>query len=154
MFCAQNNNYATFTFVQGRSHSLGDRGAFHLAMIACVCFVMALLVVSPTSRPGSADWLTQQIDERVEQYESPDQTDVPMEVLDVRFAEDLHEEVVELTESTDDDETARCLLQFDEVPALDVPTLESHNGFSESSSGRALTPFRLRAFSTRGSPSA
>lgn len=94
-------------------------------------------------------WLTRQIDDRVEQIEAPNHTAVPMVRLDTRFAEDLREEVIELAEPTDDDETEHCLLR------LGVAAFGSQTGLYESSAGRAaLTLFRLLAFSSRGSPSA
>ena len=91
-----------------------------------------------------------QINDRVEQIEAPNHTAVPMVCLDIRFTEDPLEKVVELAKRTDDDETKTCLLR------LDVAAFGSQTGVSESSAGRALalTPFRLRAFSSRGSPSA
>src|SRR5688572_9424169 len=92
-------------------------------------------------------WLTRQIDDRVEQIEAPNHTAVPMVRLDIRCAEDLREEVVELAEPTDDDETEHCLLR------LDVAAFGSQKGLYVSSVDRALalTPFRLLAFSSRGS---
>lgn len=140
--------------VQGRSHSISDHGAFHLALIACVCVLMALLSGSSPTRLAGTDWLTRPIDDRVEQIEAPNDTAAPMVSLDIPFAEGLHKEVVELTERTDDDETERCRLRLDVVLPLDVPTFGSQARLYESSADRALTPFRLRALSTRGSPSA
>jgi hypothetical protein len=94
-------------------------------------------------------WLTRQIDDRVEQIEVPNHTAVPMVRLDIRFAEDLREEVVELAEPTDEDETKHYILRSDLV-AFASPT-----GLHESSADQAaLTSFRLLAFSSRGSPSA
>lgn len=94
-------------------------------------------------------WLTPQIDDRVEQIEAPNHTTVPMVRLDIRFSEDLCEEVVELAEPTDDDETEHCL------PRLDVAVFGSQTGHYVSSADRAaLTSFRPLAFSSRGSPSA
>lgn len=74
--------------------------------------------------------------------------------LDIRFAERFHQEVVELLEPTDDDETKRCLLRLGVVLPIDVPAFGRETGLYESAADRALTPFRLRAFSPRGSPSA
>lgn len=74
--------------------------------------------------------------------------------LDIRYAEGLHQEVVELPEPTDDDESKRCLLRLGAVLPLDVPAFGRETGLYESAADRALTPFRLRAFSPRGSPSA
>jgi len=55
---------------------------------------------------------SRQIDHCVEQIEAPNHTAVPMVRLDIRFAEDLREEVVELAEPTDDDEAEHCLLRL------------------------------------------
>ena len=140
--------------MQSRSHSLSDHSAFHLALIAFVCVVMVLLSGSSPTRPAGTDRLTQQIDDRVEQIEAPNQTAVPMVSLDTRFSEGLHEEVVELLEPTDDDENERCLLRSNVALRLDVPAFGSQTGLYESPADRALTPFRLRAFSSRGAPSA
>jgi hypothetical protein len=62
--------------------------------------------------------------------------------------------VIELAEPTDDDETKHRLLLLDAVLRFDVSALRSQTGLYESAADRALTPFRLRAFSGRGSPSA
>jgi hypothetical protein len=152
--CARHKFCATVDVVQGRSHSLSDYGAFHLALIAFICVVMVLLSGSSPTRLAGTDWLTRQFDDRVEQIEAPNHTPVPMVSLDIRFAEGPHEEVAELLESTDDDETERCLLRLDAALRLDVPAFVSQTGLYESSANRALTPFRLRAFSSRGTPSA
>lgn len=136
--------------MQRRSHSLSDHGAFYLALIAFVCGVMVFFSGSSLTRLAGTDWLTRQIDDRVERIEAPNHIAVPMVALDTRFAESLHKEVVDLPETTDDDEFEYCILRLDVVPPLDVAAC----GLYESSVDRALTPFRLRAFSTRGSPSA
>jgi hypothetical protein len=131
--------------MQSHSHSLGDRRAIHVALIAFACVVMGFLSgSSPTTR---------QIDTRVEQVEAPNQTAVPMICLGVRFAEDLHEELGESAELRDDeqdeDETKHYILRSD-LAAFGSPT-----GPYESSADRAaLTLFRLLASSTRGPPSA
>ena len=134
--------------MQSRSHSPSDHSAFHLALIAFVCVVMVLLSGSSPTRLAGTDWLTRQIDDRVEQIEAPNRTAVPMVRLDIPFAEDPLEEVVELAEPTDDDDTEHCLLR------LDVAAFGSQTGLYESSADRAPTPFRLLVFSSRGSPSA
>lgn len=138
---------ATVGVVQGRPHSLSDHGAFHLALIACACVLMVLLSVGSPAQPEGTDWLTRQIDGRVELTEPSNHTAVPMPPLDIRFAEGIDEERNELFEATDDDETAHALLR------LDIAALESQTGLYESSADRAPTPFRLRVFSSRGSPS-
>ena len=151
--CARNNTCATVDGMKGRSHSFSDRSAFHLALVAFACGVIGLLGGSSPTRLAGTDWLTRPIDDRVEQVKAPNHTAVPMLSFDSQLAEDLHKEVVELTEPTDDDETERCLLLGVGLP-FDVPTLGRQAGLYESSADRALTPFRLRAFSGRGSPSA
>ena len=134
--------------MQGRSHSLSDHSAFHRVLITFVCVGMLLLSGSPTRLAGT-DWLTRQIDDRVEQIGAPNHTAVPM-VLDIRFAEDPNEELVELAEPTDHDKTKYYVLRLDVAPFGS----ESRTGLYELSADRALTPFRLRAFPSRGSPSA
>ena len=115
---------------------------------------MVLVTGSSPTRLAGTDRLTRQSDDRVEQIEAPNQTAAPMARLDSRFAEDLLDDVVELAEAREDDETKHCLLQSDAVQQLDVPALSSQTGLYESSADRAVTRFRLRAFSSRGSPSA
>lgn len=151
--CARNNTCANVDEMQGRSHSISEHGAFY-ALIACFCVVMALLSGSSPTRLASTDRLTRSINDRVERIEAPNRTAVQMVSLDFRFAEGLHEEVAELSETTDDDEIERCLLVLDAVLRLDVPTFGSQTGLYESPADRARAPFRLRAFSGRGSPSA
>ena len=73
-----------------------------------------------------------------------------MGALDIRSSDRLPEEVVELAESTDEDETKHCIV---EVLRFDVTPFGNKPGLFESSAERAPTPFRLRAFSNRGSPS-
>ena len=137
-----------------RSHSLSDRSAFHLALIAFVCVVMGLLSGSPPTRLAGTDWPTRQIDDRVEQIEAPNHTAVPMVRLDIGFAEDLHEELVELAEPTDDDETDEDETKH-YILRSDLAAFRSPTGLYESSADRAaLTRFQLLAFSSRGSPSA
>jgi hypothetical protein len=69
--------------------------------------------------------------------------------LDIRFAEDLREGVVELAEPTEDDETSHCVLPLDVVLRFDVAAFGSQAGLYESSVYRPLTRFRLRAFPSR-----
>lgn len=146
-----NNICATLNVVQGRPHSLSGRSAFHLALIAFTCAVMALLSVgSPTGLAGT-DRLTRQIDHRAGQVGAPNHTAVATVHLSLRCAEGIHEQVVELTEPADEDDTDHYLL---EVLRLAIVPFESQTGLSESSADRAVTPFLLRAFSSRGSPSA
>lgn len=72
------------------------------------------------------------------------------DTIDVCFAPELHEEVIELTESDDydDDESFHYLLPFetffwDGQKYFGEPSLEQK---------QVDTPFHLRAFSNRGSP--
>lgn len=150
--CVGNEICVSVNVVQGRSHSLSDHRAFYLALIAFVCVLMGVLSGNSPARLADTDWLTRHIDDRVEQIKAPDHTALPMVSLDTRFAEDFLDEVVELAETTDDDETRHCPLLLDTVPRFGG----NQTGLYESSADRALalTPFRLRAFSTRGSPSA
>lgn len=133
--------------VQGRPHSLSSLGAFHFALIAFVCAAMALLSGSVPAHPVGADGLTRQVCDRVEQVPGLNHATAPVSRLDIRFAEDLLEEGVELAEPTDDDETKHYL------PRSGVAAFKSQAGLYETSVDRAVTRFRLRAFSSRGSPS-
>ena len=135
----------------GRTHSVNDHRGFRLALLATACFVLLLLSGSPSNLLIGADWLARNSDDRVEQTEAQTQTAGPLASLDVLFAEGSHEETAE---TTDDDETERCLLYFDVFGPIDIPALGSHAGLYELSSERAQSPFRLRAFPTRGSPAA
>lgn len=135
--------------MQNRSHRLGDCSAFHLALIAVVCVVMGLLSGSSPTRLAGTDWPTRQIDHRVDQIEAPNHTAVPMVWLDVRFADDVPDNLVELTDPTDDDEIKEC------IPRSELAAFKRPTGLHELQDDRAtLTPFRLLAFPTRGSPSA
>ena len=134
--------------VPSRSHSFCGHRGFHSALIAFVCVVMVLLSGSSPTRQMGTDWTTRQIDDRVEQAQTPNQPTVPMLRLDIRFAEDLLDELVEPDEPGDDDESKNDVLRSD------VAAFGSQTGLYESSPNRALTRFRLRAFSSRGSPSA
>lgn len=135
--------------MQGRSHSLSDHSAFHRALIAFVCAVVVLLSGSSPNRLAGTEWLARQIDHRVEQIKAPGHAALPMARLEIRLAADAIEELVELAELTDDDETKDYVLRLG-VAAFGS---ESPTSLYESSADRALTPFRLRAFPTRGSPS-
>lgn len=110
---------------------------------------MVLLSGISSAQLTGTDRLTRQIDHRVEQIEAPNQTATPVFPVGVRCAEDLLEEVVELAEPADDDErTKHYLLR------LGIAGFESPTGLYDSSADRAETRFRLRAFASRGSPSA
>jgi hypothetical protein len=144
--------------VQGPSHSLSDHSAFHVARIAWVCLVLGLLSGSSPTEVAGTNWLTRQLDHRVEQIEAPRHTAVPLVPRDIRLVEGHlveghHGEIVETAELTDGDQREHCLLPF-EFLRLNVVALASQTGLYESPDDRALTPFRLRGFSTRGSPSA
>lgn len=135
------------------SHSLSNHRALHLALIAFVCVVMGLLSGSSPTRLAGADWPARQIDDRVEQMESPNYAAVPMVCLETRAAEDFPEELAEPAESrddeTDEDETRSYILRSD------LAAFRSQTGLHDSPADRAApTPFRLLVFSTRGSPSA
>ncbi|HEU0121135.1 MAG TPA: hypothetical protein VFQ91_11470 [Bryobacteraceae bacterium] len=142
------NNCANVIFVQGRSHSLSDYTAFHLALIAFLCGVMVFLSGSSPSQMGGAGSLARQTLDRVEQMEASHPPAVPIVPLEIGSEEDVLEEVVELAETTDDDYTDHWLLP------LDVAAFGLQTGRYEWSADQALalTPFRLRAFSNRGSP--
>lgn len=136
--------------MQGHFHSLRDFAAFHRALIALVYIVMMLPCSGAPARLTGTARLTRQIANHVEQIKAPNHVAVPIGGLKASLAEDLLEEVVEAAEATDDDETQHCILRFD------VVVFGMQTGRYESSTGRAQapTPFRLRAFSNRGSPSA
>jgi len=156
LFCARDRICATVRKVQGRLHSLSDRCAFYLALIAFACVAMVPLSGSSPTPLAGTDWLTTQIHQRVEPIEAPDHSAAASKscYVDLRLAEGLHQEEVEVLEPTEDDETERRLLRSDLVPRLDAPILRSETGLYESPADRAPTSFRLLAFSTRGSPSA
>ncbi len=148
----RNSICATLGIVQGRPHSLSGRSAFLLALIAITCVVLALLSVSSPTGLAGTDRLPQQIDHRAAHAGAPNHTAVAMvHHLSLRCAEGIHEQVVELTEPADEDDSDHYLL---EVLRLSVVPFESQTGLSESSADRAVIPFLLRAFSSRGSPSA
>ena len=137
--------------MQSSSRSRSDHSALRFALIAFVCVVTGLLIgISPSCLAGT-DGPARQIDNRVQQIEALNHPPVPMIFPAIRFAKGLHQE---LAEATDDDETERCLVRFDGVLPLHIPAFAAETGLDQSSADRALTPFRLRAFSTRGSPSA
>ncbi len=130
------------------SRSLSKHSSFHVAVIAFVCAAISLLSgISPAHSEGS-NWPTSQIGRSAEQIASS-QAVAPIDGIDVCLAEDFHEEVVELTENTDDDETKHLHLP------VGILAFGSQSVLYELSADRerALTPFRLRAFSNRGSPS-
>lgn len=114
---------------------------------------MALLSGSSPTQLAGTDRLTRQIDDRVEQIAAPNHPAVPMAPLGIRSAEGFLVEAVELLEPTED-ETKHYLTRLDVALRTDVAALGSETGLYESSAERALTPFRLRAFPGRGSPSA
>jgi len=138
--------------VQGRSYSFSDRPAFRLALIAFAFVLVVLLGGSTSARLVGADWLDRQIDDRIEQIKAPNDTAVPIGSLAIRSADDLHEEMAELLEAIEEeDETDHSLL---EVPRFALVPFAIRKGLYESSAHRAITAFRLRVFSGRGSPSA
>ena len=136
-----------------RSHNLSDHSAFHFALGAFVCVVMGFLSGSSPTRLVATDWPSRQSADHVEQIEGPNHTALPMVCLDIRFAEDLPDELFEPVEPTDGDETdedeTKNYILRSELAAFGIPT-----GPYESSADRALTSFRLHAISSRGSPSA
>lgn len=71
--------------------------------------------------------------------------------LDIRFAEDLPNELVEPADPADHGETDETK---DYILRSDLAAFGSPTGLYKSSADRAaLTPFRLLAFWSRGSPS-
>ena len=137
--------------VQGRSFSFSDRSALRLALIAFAYVLVVLLGGSSPARLAGADWLDRQIDDRIEQIKAPNHTALPTGSLAMRSADDLHEEMVEVLEAVEEDETDHSLL---EVPRLEFSPFGIRKGLYESSANRVITVFRLRVFSGRGSPSA
>jgi len=135
--------------VQSRSHSLSDHRAFHLALMAFVCVVLGLLSGSSPARLAGTDWATRQIDDRVEKIAAPNHTAASMVCLDIGFEDGLLKDVVELAEPTDEDETKHYILRSD-LASFGSPTAP----YESSADRAAITPFRLLAFSSRGSPSA
>ena len=145
--------------MQSRSHSLSGRTEFPLALIAFVCVAIGLLSGISPSRLAGTNWPTRQIVDRVEQIEAPNHAGVPVVFLDIRFAEELPDKPgdpadpmdVEETddEETDDDETKDYILRSG------LAAFRSQAGLYESPADPSTqTPFRLRAFPSRGSPSA
>ena len=154
MLCARNNIHVNVKAVPDRSHSPSDHRGFHPALAAFVCVVMGLFSGSFPTRLVGADWPTRQIDDRVEQIEAPNHTAGQMVCLDIRFAEDLPDELIEPDEPTDDDETDENETK-NYIRRSDFAAFRSPTGLYELSADRAApTPFRLLAFSTRGSPPA
>ncbi len=134
------------SFVQSRSHSRGDHSAFHLALIALVCVVIALFSGSSPTPLSGTDSPTLHASHRVGQIEATHHTAEPTLHLDTRFRDQLFDKLVEPDESTDDDDDYVLVRS-------DIPAVSGQTSLYASSASRALTPFRLLAFSTRGSPS-
>ncbi len=132
--------------MQRHTRSLGSHKAFHLAMIAFACLLMALLSGIFLAHPAYSKSPV------LASHNHHDLLAVPFTDtdLDVRFAEDSRDEVVELTETTDDDDIQHLLLPVD-VVFFGGQTVLYH---LSPESSRALTPFRLLAFSSCGPPSA
>jgi hypothetical protein len=136
--------------MQRRSHNFSGNSAFHLALIAFVCVVFVLLSGSSPTRLADTDWPARQINDRVEQIEALNHTTGPMLGLDIRFADHvLDYKSIEPDEPADDHETKHYILLRSDVAAIG-----SQTSLYEWSADRALTPFRLLAFWSRGSPSA
>lgn len=139
--------------MQNRSHSLCGHGALHFAVITFVCVLMGLISVGSPSCLAVTDGPTLQIDDRNGQIEAPNVTAAPMALLDLHFADGLPNEVAELAASTDDEPDKDGVKTF--IPRSALAAFRSPIYPSKSSADRvALVPFRLRAFSSRGSPSA
>lgn len=132
----------------GHSRSLRDHTAFPIALIAFACAVIGLLGGVSPARSAGIDGTALQSNHRVAHIEALDHAAVPAVSLESCSVKDPLEEVVELVESTDDDESEYCHLRV-QVAAFGIQP-----GRYKSSAERALaqTPFRLRAFSNRGSP--
>ncbi|MBS1828163.1 MAG: hypothetical protein JST93_22845 [Acidobacteria bacterium] len=114
--------------------------------------MIALLSGSSPAFSAGTDWPTRQIDDRVEQIESPNHTSVPV-VCHARFGPDLPEVLAEaadpMDEETVEEETKDYILRSD------LSSFRSPTSLHRSTAGRAApTPFRLLAFSSRGSPRA
>lgn len=139
--------------MQGRFHSLSDRSALHRALTAFVFVVMVLVSGSSLTRLADTGWPARPIDHRAERIEALNATPAPMAHLDSCFGEEFLEQGVELAEPKEDDETKHGLLPFDVVLPLDAASIGSQTGLSASSADRPPTRFRLRVFSSRGSPS-
>ncbi len=138
---------ANFKAMQGGSHSIRTQSAVHLALIAFAFAAMAFLSGKPPARLAG-------IEDRVRQIQAPIHAAVPVVSLDTLFSEDLHEQEIELSEPTDDDETEGYFLRLAAFLRLELPTYGSKTGHYQASVDRALTPFHQRALSSRGSPSA
>ncbi len=139
--------------MQCRPDRIRKYSAFFFALMAYVCVGTVLLSGGFPAPPSGADGLIRPVAERVEPLEAPNRSAAPLVSFDSGVADDLHQEVVELTEGTDDDETGRHLL-LEVGLGFSVPVLEGQTGLCETATDRGLTPFRLRAFSGRGSPRA
>lgn len=128
--------------MQRRSHSFCEHSAFHPGLIAFVCVVMALL--SGGTGLAGTHWPTRSVDDRVEPIEAPNLAAEPMLSLDNRFVAS-----VEPDQATDDDETKDYFLLRSDVVAFGGPT----GRYKSPADRAAIIPFRLLAFSSRGSPS-
>lgn len=149
--CARIKLYVNVQLMQRRSHSLSDHGPFHLALIAFICVLTVLLSGSSPTRRAGSDGHTRQFGGHVRHAASRNHTVLPIAPLAIACAKRHHAEVGELPELTDDDDSQHCILV---VLRLDGAPFASESSLYDSSADRALSPFRLRAFSTRGSPSA
>jgi|GEM_PF-2795216 len=139
--------------MQNRSHSLCGHGVVHLALITFVCVLMGLISVGSPICLAVTDGPTLQTEDRKGQLEAPNHAAAPMVYLDLHFADGLPNEVAELAASTDDEPDKDGVKTF--IPRSDLAAFRSPTYPSKSSADRvALVPFRLRAFSSRGSPSA
>lgn len=95
-----------------------------------------------------------QLENRLERIEALNLTVAPEVCFDIVVVEDLPDRMVEAAEPVDDEETDE-----DEtkkyIHGSDFATIAGPAGLHESSPNQAApTPFRLLAFSNRGSPSA
>jgi hypothetical protein len=131
--------------MQSRSDSRSDFRAFHFALIAFVCLAIGLL------SGGSATWPS---NERFEPLAASDQAAIPNTYLDIAFADDLPDQLVDTAgpldeDDRDEDETKHYVLHSDSAAFKSPATL-----YKSPADRTALTPFRLLAFSNRGSPTA
>jgi hypothetical protein len=140
--------------MQRRPHSPSGHSAFHLALIAFACAVMALLGGSSPARFSAADAPARQIHDHVEQIKAPNHSTVRMARLDAPFAEDLPGEWAELADAEEDDQTNEDATAH-YIRRSDLPAFASPTGLHEASAvPAALPPFRLLAFSSCAPPSA
>lgn len=142
------------------SHSISKYSACYLALTAFVCVVVGLLSGSAPALLAGTDWSTRQFNNLVAQIEAPNHTASPIVCLDSRLAGDVPNQLmVEPASPADDDEADEDEADEDETKSYILPShlaaFRSPTSPYESSAARAaLTPFRLLAFSNRGSPSA